>query len=216
MPGNGSQRVKPESLSWAPEVECCTEEAAWIAATLANDGIITSISESVEQLTGFESGEIIGLPVTRILADRSVFEITRMLETARQEGSWSGKISHRNRDGAARSGTGTILALSGSGSQRSGFLMFCSLDGSSVSDCADPAAIGNRLRSFAHEMNNPLAVVMGMAQLMLLNPQMQGRIRSDMEKLYAEMQRVIHVTEKLHSYAISLQKEAEISHAHAG
>jgi PAS domain S-box-containing protein len=205
--------VKLESLSWAPEVKQRAEETAWIAVTLANDGIITSISETGEQLTGYESREIIGLPVTRILADRSVFEVSGMMEAARQRGSWSGNIAHRDREGASRSGTCTLLAFSGSGSQRTGFLMFSSLDGSSASDCADAAAIGTRLRSFAHEMNNPLAVVMGMAQLMLLNPQMQGRIRSDMEKLYAELQRVIHVTEKLHSYAISLQQEPGSCHA---
>ena len=212
MPGNGSQRVKVESLSWAPEVRFGTEETAWIAVTLANDGIITSISETSEQLTGYESREVIGLPVTSILADRSVFEVSGMLETARQSGSWSGTVTHRDRDGATRSGTCTLLALSGGGSQRSGFLLFSSFDASSASDCADASAIGTRLRSFAHEMNNPLAVVLGMAQLMLLNPQMQGRVRSDMEKLYSEMQRVIHVTEKLHSYAISLQQETGSRH----
>jgi signal transduction histidine kinase len=209
--------VKLESLSWAPEGKHGTEETAWMAVTLARDGIITSISETSEPLIGYQSREVIGRPVTCLLADRSVFEVSRILETAREWGFWSGQITYRDSAGTSLNGSCTLLALSGESPQRAGFLMFSAFEGASAgTEYSDVAGIGGRLRSFAHEMNNPLAVIMGMAQLMLLNPQLQGRIRSDMEKLYAEMQRVIHVTERLHSYAISLQQEEETRHANVG
>jgi PAS domain S-box-containing protein len=203
--------VKLESLSWAPEGKHGMEAAAWMAATLAHDGIITSISETSEQLTGYESREMIGRPITCLLADRSVFDVSQILETAGEEGTWSGEIAYRDRKGGSRNASCTVLALSCGGGSRA-FLVFSSFAGpanAAAGANAEVKAVGNRLRSFAHEMNNPLAVIMGMAQLMLLNAQMQGRARSDMEKLYLEMQRVVRVIEKLHAYAYSLQQEEE-------
>jgi hypothetical protein len=45
---------------------------------------------------------------------------------------------------------------------------------------------------------------MGFTQLLILNANCQGNIRSDVEKLYSELKRVIQVVEGLHKYAISL------------
>ncbi len=204
--------MKLESWNRAPEGKPAGE-AAWMALTLANDGIITAITRTSEQLTGFELREVIGQPVTCILADRSVFEISRMLDEASESGFWSGKISHRDKNGAPVNGSCTLMALSDDRQRRSGYLLFSTFGiPLQMAGNADASSIGGRLRAFAHEMNNPLAVIMGMAQLMLLNPQLQGRARSDMDKLYSEIQRVIHVTERLHSYAISLQQD-EFRHA---
>ena len=63
------------------------------------------------------------------------------------------------------------------------------------------------LRETAHELNNPLAVMMGFIQLILLDLRCEGKMRSDMERLYAEMKRIVQTVEKMHSYAISLQEE---------
>ena len=69
--------------------------------------------------------------------------------------------------------------------------------------------VAAKLRTFAHELNNPLAVMMGFTQLIMLNAQCSGKVRADMEKLFSELKRVIHVVERLHGYAISLQESEQ-------
>jgi len=63
------------------------------------------------------------------------------------------------------------------------------------------------LRTFAHDLNNPLAVMMGLAQLLILNANCQGKIRGDIEKLYSELKRVIQAVERMHNYALSLHEK---------
>lgn len=62
------------------------------------------------------------------------------------------------------------------------------------------------LREIVHELNNPLAVIMGFTQLILLDLRCEGKMRADVERVYSEMQHVVPVVEKLHSYALSLQE----------
>jgi hypothetical protein len=45
---------------------------------------------------------------------------------------------------------------------------------------------------------------MGSTQLLALSPGCTGKVRTDIEKLYSELERVAHAVEKLHGYAISL------------
>jgi signal transduction histidine kinase len=74
-------------------------------------------------------------------------------------------------------------------------------------DEGDKSAVAQvvaNLRSFAHDLNNSLAVLMGFAQLLILDANCQGNIRNDVEKLYSELKRVIQVVEKFHAYALSL------------
>jgi len=180
----------------------------WMAVTLSTDGVIVSLSSSAEQLIGYSARELVGRPITQIMADRSVFEVPQMMESAKEWGCWSGEIYHRNRSGKQLTSRSSLTLLSGRNNENSGFMLVSVFAGRSEAahdGSVDSAEISSRLRAFAHELNNPLAVVMGITQLMLLNSQCQGRIRSDLDKLFSEMKRVIQVVEKLHAYAISLR-----------
>jgi signal transduction histidine kinase len=66
--------------------------------------------------------------------------------------------------------------------------------------------VGKELRTLVHELNNPLAVMMGFTQLILLNNHCDGKVRADLDKVYSEMKRVARAVEKLHGYALSLQR----------
>jgi signal transduction histidine kinase len=66
--------------------------------------------------------------------------------------------------------------------------------------------VGKELRTLVHELNNPLAVMMGFTQLILLNNRCDGKVQADLDKVYSEMKRVARVVEKLHAYALSLQQ----------
>ncbi len=66
--------------------------------------------------------------------------------------------------------------------------------------------IGKHLRALVHELNNPLAVMMGFTQLIMLDGHCDGRMRADLEKVYSEMKRAASVSEKLHACALLLER----------
>jgi PAS domain S-box-containing protein len=178
---------------------------------LSSDATICSLSPNAEQLTGYSPAELLGQPITWILADRSVFEVPQMMSSAREWGWWEGEIVHRDRSGKALSGRGFLTRLHGGGSTEEGFLLLSASYSFLPAGAADDDLheVGAKLRMIAHHMNNPLAVMMGFAQLIMMQVPDDGKIRADMERIYAEMKRVTQAVEMLHTYAVSLQGELE-------
>jgi PAS domain S-box-containing protein len=188
----------------------------WLAAALSPEALIASLSSSAEQFTGYSAQELVGRPVTQILADQSAFEVPHILDMAREWGYWEGEISHRTRGGKCLDARGAVTLLSGKGNRATGFLLVSNLDKSLALNEYESSAVGEiaaNLRSFAHDLNNPLAVIMGFTQLLILNAGCQGKVRTDIEKLYSELKRVIQVVERLHGYAISLYEKPQLEQA---
>ena len=89
-----------ESLARNPDSQMPLDDSArWMAVSISPDGLIVSLSSSAELLTGYSARELAGRPVTQIMADRSVFEVPQMMESAREWGGWTGEVSHRTRSG---------------------------------------------------------------------------------------------------------------------
>lgn len=179
----------------------------WLAATLSSEGLIKALSSEAEQFTGYSVQELVGRPVAQILSDSSALEVPRMLDVANEWGHWQGEIVHKVRGGKFLEGRGMLSLLAGAENCSTGYLLLSDLNKSSALDnCEDSdlMEVARNLRTFAHDLNNPLAVVMGFTQLLILNANCQGNVRSDIEKLYSELKRVIQVVEGLHKYAISL------------
>jgi signal transduction histidine kinase len=179
----------------------------WLAATLSPDALITSMSAGAEQFTGYSAQELSGLPVTQILADSSAFEVPNMLKSTKEWGSWGGELFHRGRGGNLLKAHGALSVLSSNKGHHCGYLLisnFDSLSGSEDKEDLGASDIAAKLRIIAHDLNNPLAVMMGYVQLIILDENCPGKIRADVEKVYSELQRVIQGVEKLRSYAISL------------
>lgn len=179
----------------------------WLAATLSPEALIASLSSGAEQFTGYSAQELVGRPITQILSDESAFEMPRILALAKEWGYWEGETVHRTRAGKSLEARSAITLLAGKGNHADGFLFVSNLNKSLVlkeSDDSVVADIATTLRAFAHDLNNPLAVIMGFTQLLILNSGCQGKIRSDIEKLYSELKRVNQVVERLHEYALSL------------
>jgi len=182
----------------------------FVAVTFSPDALISALSPGAEQWTGYSARELIGAPITHILADRSVFELPRILEYAADWGIWEGDVVLMNRSGGHMRTRGYISSLGGNGHAQPCFLLVSTPERSAAPSDEVRAALqeaGARLRTLSHEMNNPLAVMMGFMQLILLNPQCAGKVRDDMERLFSEMNRVVNVLERLHHYALSLQEE---------
>jgi len=186
--------------------------STWLAITLSKDALITALSSGAEQLMGYSVQELIGRPITQILADSSAFDLTRILDTTKEWGGWNGEIIHRSRGGESLEARCKVSLLAGNGNRAAGYLLISDFDKfSGLDDCERPALaeVSGNLRAFAHDLNNPLAVLMGFTQLLILNTNCQGKIRNDVEKIYAELKRVIQVVEKLHRYAFSLYEKSQ-------
>jgi PAS domain S-box-containing protein len=179
----------------------------WLAATLSPETLITSLSCGTEQFIGYSPQELVGRPITHILADPSVFDVPQVLATAKEWGYWEGEIVHRARGGKLLQARSTVSLLEGNGNRISGYLLISNLNKSlDLIECENLALtdVAANLRTLAHDLNNPLAVMMGFTQLLVLDGNCQGKIRNDIEKIYCELKRVIQVVERLHGYALSL------------
>jgi PAS domain S-box-containing protein len=182
----------------------------WLAATLSSEALITSLSYGAEPFTGYSPQELVGRPITQILSDATALDMTRILDAAKQWGHWQGEIIHSTRSGRILEARGTLSLLAGAGNCSVGYLFFSNLNKESALDqCGDAviAEVAGKLRAFAHDLNNPLAVMMGFTQLLILNKNCQGAVRADIEKLYSELKRVIQVVERMHGYAMSMYEK---------
>ncbi len=191
-------------------MQTLARSSRWLAAALSPEGLIESLSSSAEQFTGYSPQDLVGRPITQILADDTAFEIPKILSAAREWGHWKGVIVYRTRSGKSMEGRGVITSLSGNGDVVDGFLFLSNLHEMPATAECDNAVVGDiaaTLRTFAHDMNNPLAVIMGFAQLLTMDSSVKGKVRADIEKLYSELQNVVRIVEKLHSYAISLHEK---------
>jgi PAS domain S-box-containing protein len=184
----------------------------WLAAILSPETLIISLSRGAEKSIGYPPEDLVGRPVTHILADASVFDVPQILETAGKWGCWEGRIAHRTRDGRLIRAQSTVSLLSEKGSRSSGYILTSHLNGH-VDSCGSEnpvlTEVAANLRTFAHELNNPLAVIMGFTQLLVSDTDCQGRIRADIEKIYSELKRVVQAVERMHDYTLSLCEQQE-------
>jgi len=189
---------------------------AILAVTFSPEGLILALSSGAEQIVGYSTQELIGWPITHIMADGSVFKMPEMLASVRESGFWEGALTHRDRSGSDLEAISNLILLAGHGKTGQQFLLVSTLeqDRPRMEPCnAELGEVGAKLRAFAHELNNPLAVMMGFSQLIMLNPTCGDKVRADMDKVHSEMQRVVHVAEKLHSYAVTLQEQSRLKPA---
>ncbi|MDR1727599.1 MAG: hypothetical protein LBT74_06680 [Acidobacteriota bacterium] len=185
-------------------VACLTK---WLAATLSADALITSVSAGAGPLTGFSPQELVGCPVINILEDDSAFTMPRILSEVAENGFWEGELVHRTRSGERLPADGMVSSLTGLG--RPGYLLVSNLGGVQADvegDLSAVEAVATTLRGYAHDLNNPLTVVMGFTQLLMLNEACTGKVKTDLEKVLAGLQQVVELVDDMHRYAYSLYK----------
>ncbi len=130
--------------------------SSWYVLILNREGLVTLTSPNVEQLAGCAPSELYGRPVTAVLADRSAFEIPRILESARLRGRWEGEIVHRSRNGDEARLRGMVISVIGADKQIAGFSVITTLKESKEAGGESVLEDGARLRTLLHELNNPV------------------------------------------------------------
>ncbi len=209
VPPAAARFKKGSDLRYLSGTQAQIDPAGFLAVTFSTDALIESVSPSAEQLTEYTPRELVGQPLTQILADCSIFEVPCMMESARLSGHWEGELIHRSLGGKCFAARAMLTPLAGENESVRGYLLVSmpAVSCETTDYAINPPDLAANLRRISHELNNPLAVMMGFAQLILLNTRCEGQIRADMEKLYAELKCVIQVVDQLHSYAIALQEE---------
>src|SRR5881397_1772990 len=144
-----------------------TSPANRMVVTLTVEGLISSVSSQTGRILEGRANECIGAPVTAILADRSAYEIPRVLRNARDSGSWEGELVFKNSRGNEIDVRANVFSLLDPSGQLCSFALVAALAENPVSDGArdETYQVGAKLRTVSHELNNRLAVVMGFSQL---------------------------------------------------
>jgi signal transduction histidine kinase len=156
--------------------------------------------------TGRLEKDLIGRSIASILLDGD-FQVPEILRSVRDSGIWAGEIALDGRDESSSRARAWVVRTPGV--EPGIFRMFCLED---LNPRHEPdtridsllAEISGQLRETLHQLNSPLAVVMGHTQLILLESDCLGKVRKDIEKVFSEMRRVVQMIEKLHAYALSI------------
>jgi PAS domain S-box-containing protein len=77
------------------------------------------------------------------------------------------------------------------------------------------ASIGRLVSGVAHEVNNPLAAILGFTDLLLENPQVPDNAREDLQIILQETQRTKDIVQDLLSFARQRPVKRELAHINA-
>ncbi len=181
----------------------------WLGAILSPDGIITALSGNAGEYTGYSAGELVGQSVGTILSPSSALELEYRFRSNQDCSAWEGAIEHCGRHGASHNAHACLMPMQFGEGSGAGFLLVSVFEGEAVqgAQSASLQGVASYLRKTAHDLNNPLAVMVGLTQLILLDGRCGEGFRGDIERLYAAMTRVVEIIEDLHAYAFSLQQE---------
>jgi nitrogen-specific signal transduction histidine kinase len=184
----------------------------WLAINLSSEAHITALSLEAEQFAGYPAQELVGRPLAQILDAKSAQEVPQMLDMATESGYWVGDVICGACGGMFMEARGMMFSMAGKSNSSAGYLLMLTPNKSFALNQEESSAlteVAGTLRALAHDLNNPLAVMMGFSQLLVMNENCHGQVRNDIEKIYAELKRVIQVVERLQEYARSLYQKPD-------
>ena len=182
----------------------------WLGAVLSPDGLIIALSGNAEECTGYPIRELRGRSITSLLSPSSALEMECLLGSPQGCGAWEGTIEHSGRNGALLEVKACLIPLEFLRETGAAFLLVLAFEAEQETGerAVSLPEVASHLRRTVHDLNSPLAVMMGLTQLILLDSRCGERFRGDIERLLAAMMRVAEITEQLHAYAFTLQGEA--------
>jgi PAS domain S-box-containing protein len=192
------------------------ESASDAIFTADTSGRLTGVNRSLEEATGKNRDDLIGLPVVSLIDPRDQLAAQDGLRAALAGEFPRGQLRYTNGDGEIRHCSLTVTPLTEAGVV-TGMLGI-------VRDVTDErrlteqlvqqeklAAVGELVSGVAHELNNPLASVMAFAQLLLAAPADSLPDREAIDAINQEAKRAAKIVANLLTFARQHQPERTIA-----
>ncbi len=184
------------------------------------DGIISYVNSSLEEIYGYEPGELVGKQIDVLNANE---ETTRRLITSiNEKGSWSGEIEAKRKSGevfpafltisTVRDDEGHFIAMLGTSrdiSEQKKIEEEKEETAQKAYLSSRLAAVGQMAAGIAHEINNPLTGVIGFADLLMSRTDIPDDIRKDIEIINDGAQRVGKIVKGMLTFARNSKTERE-------
>jgi len=163
---------------------------------------IVTLNEMAERILGKRSGEIVGLPLERVLSeDHPLYRM--MIETiSREEGVFRSEMELKKDEGSLWLTAGTSLLTDGKGKKLGALVLFQDITGikaleEKLRQADRLAALGTLSAGLAHEIKNPLSAIKTFVQLLprkLENPSFMEKFNSTVPR---EIDRINQLVEDL-------------------
>jgi len=163
---------------------------------------IVTLNEMAERILGKRSGEIVGLPLERVLSeDHPLYRM--MIETiSREEGVFRSEMELKKDEGSLWLTAGTSLLTDGKGKKLGALVLFQDITGikaleEKLRQADRLAALGTLSAGLAHEIKNPLSAIKTFVQLLprkLENPSFMEKFNTTVPR---EIDRINQLVEDL-------------------
>jgi PAS domain S-box-containing protein len=186
-----------------------------IILVLDTSGRVTYVNRRAEEL-GCSEGELSGLPLAQIIhtSHRPLFDVAlrtvlagnpaQNLEApvARPDGRISRFALHLNsiKDQSGNAGSVVVVMTD---------ITEASVLQTNLARTEKMAALGQLVSGVAHEINNPLAAIVGFADLLCENPAIPGSAREELEAILREAERTRVLVQDLLSFAHDVPPQSE-------
>lgn len=161
-----------------------------VSATDIN-GIIIYVNENFCRISGFDEGELIGKHHRIINSGfHSKDFFTNMWNEIKAGKTWKGEIKNKRKDGSYYWVMSSIVPIK---DQRGAIEYFISVRQeiteqkeaqASLIQASKLSALGEVTAKVAHELNNPLSIVMGMAQILINRKEVDEKSMERVQKIF--------------------------------
>ena len=188
-----------------------------LAVTTVNDAVIIVgtegeilfVNASSEKMLGYGHGEMLGMPVFSLHLDSPADTTAReILEATMKQGSWTGEIYFQKKTREVIPVRLSTALMNDDGGRPVGVVGIAQditerkLIEERLQETSRLISVGELAAGVAHEINNPLTVVMGYAEI-LMERDVSEAVRTRLERIHAEAGRAVKIVENLLFFARS-------------